>query len=627
MPRQTDPAATALVEKKMPDPLLAALAGVAFLIVLLLLRPFAGVPMNDDFSYARNAAKLAETGRMGYNNWGQPLLIPQALAGALIIKAAGFSYTALELFGAVCGAVTVALFFLLARACDVSRATSFWLTVTLTLNPIFLGVAPTFMTETPSLVLYLGGLLALVAALRRPAPGETARLSLAPAPFAVAVLLLTTVGANRQLFWGSGLAAMLAVAPFLDRRAVMGRLLPGMAVLLAVAGALMLWERGQPNTLVLRLSSGIDYLLNQQPLLSVNWAFRMLSVLGLFLLPVSLATLLSRGRPLRLLLLVAVLILCLAVPLALWGPLGFGEMYRITIFGQYFTDTGVMVGGVEGYEARPTVLPSPVPGILSLLGAVGMALSFYLLIDWLEDAASAARKGVSGDGADGGLATSPPDARTAAALTALAAASAAQVVFSFSWYLSGNAFDRYHLLTLPGLLILHAWQAERALSAPAAPMAGLRRGLIAGGALLFALAGVAFADQYFRETHARATLYRGLLARGVPPERIDAGIELNADLQIAREGRINHRETRTPGTYDPSRKGDTAYVPDYTPVIRQADYRLSMLRPHPGAGEVVEPEPVETLTYRSLLAPNPRAMYVYRVLPRADGDPETARAP
>ncbi|HVK06058.1 MAG TPA: hypothetical protein VM490_21490, partial [Armatimonadaceae bacterium] len=65
----------------MPDPLLAALAGVAFLIVLLLLRPFAGVPMNDDFSYARNAAKLAETGRMGYNNWGQPLLIPQALAG------------------------------------------------------------------------------------------------------------------------------------------------------------------------------------------------------------------------------------------------------------------------------------------------------------------------------------------------------------------------------------------------------------------------------------------------------------------------------------------------------------------------------------------------------------------
>ena len=60
------PATTAPVvnEKKLGDAPVALLLGVGFFVLLLLLRPFAGVPMNDDFSYARTAEALADTGRV-----------------------------------------------------------------------------------------------------------------------------------------------------------------------------------------------------------------------------------------------------------------------------------------------------------------------------------------------------------------------------------------------------------------------------------------------------------------------------------------------------------------------------------------------------------------------------------
>lgn len=623
------------------DTLLALGLGAAVVLLLLAFRPLAGVPMNDDFSYAHSARVFAETGRIAYNGWGSPMLWPQAAYGALVIKLFGFSWRALAATGIVAAGLCAGLMYALARRCGAARFPALLATAALVLNPPFLGVAPSFMTDLPSLVLLLGAFWALIGSLERTGEDGGGDVRLRPGRFALAVALGVVAGTNRQVSWVAFLGALLALVPFVrgvrERLWVMG----GAALVAGVAGALTIWLGRQPYTIPADVSTGLIFLIGYTNIAAM-FIFKFLNMAGLLLLPLALLALASQlarsvgGTAKRFGWvgaasgLVALVVLCL-LPLVY----GFGttlrllgDQYRLTAYGQYFTSNGVVVGGVHGFSKRPVVLG---PGAITLLvvgGALGMALSVYLVSAWMSEMRARRRQRRQQAPADapGAVAETVAPHVGEIGATLVLVGSVAQILVSLPWYAQLNVFDRYLLFILPGFLILFAAQASRRLARPQQRSAGpgafavVPIVLVAGmGAL-----GAAFASEYFAYTRARATLYQALRAQNVPREQIDAGFELDADTQVRREGYINHEGLQVPpDAYRPERWGRfVAYSPEHFPAL-DVHYLLSSdatpTEPH------IDPQPVRRLEYSSLLPPRARTLYVYRI--RRDApDPGAARA-
>lgn len=578
------PEAAAVPGRFSDTAIAAALAGL-LIVILLALRPLAGAPLNDDFSYARTAEALAGTGRIVYNGWGSPLILPQMVVGALIIKLFGFSYTALAWLGILCAGASAALMYLLSRACRLPVPHSLLSVAILTLNPMFLSLAPSFMTDVPSLSLYLGSLLALVRALESGA-GPESKAGLNPRAFLASVLLGILAGSNRQILWVAYLAALGVGALYAPRQERLRRFAPAAAAVLGIAGVLTLWFGRQPYTIPAGYGEGLA-LMRQAPAVAFLFLYKFLNMQALFLLPFTLFGL-KRGEPIRWLLMGALMFFCLAPMYLFSGPL-LEEPYRLSVYGQYFTSSGALVGGVHGFERRPTVLGGNAVFALVFLGAVGMALGFYLFLDWWE------RNG--------------PRVETAG-VSLVAAGAAAQIVISLPWY---ARFDRYFVLLLPGFLILHAAQAAQAAQAAAEP-GKVRRQIALAGTLTAALSllGIAFAAEYFGYTQARATLYRRLITRGVPRTQIDAGFELNGDTQVAEQKYVNNPSLKNPpGAYREEARGAfVTYRPELYPAF-DAYYLLSTDAPPDPS--LALPEPVDSVTYASPLPPTRRTMYVYRL--------------
>ncbi len=593
--------------------------GVLVLILLLTLRPLTGMPMNDDFSYAHSARALAETGRIVYNGWGSPMLWPQAAYGALVIKAFGFSYRALAVTGLVAAMACASLMYLLARRSGAGRFPALLATAVLVLNPMFLGVAPTFMTDLPSLALLFAAFFALFGSLRETPDG----LRLIPARFGGAVLLGIIAGTNRQVSWIAFLGALgvlfvyVPAAAARQRRIVAG----GILATIGVAAGLTLWFNRQPYTIAADVMVGL-ILLFAFTNVALMFIYRFLNMAGLFLLPLALLALGASGLGGRngsraaAMSRIAFLAALFLVPVFYSFKTTIhllGDDYRLSAYGQYFTSTGVVVGGVHGFSKRPVVFAPAAITLFVLCGGLGLALSAYLMGAWVKQARSeqARRRAKS----------IPSDVRVSDVSASMMLAGALfQVAASIPWYAQMNVFDRYLLFVLPGPLILFAVEASRARAPEAA---GRRRASSLIGIPAVALAavlggiGIAFTYEYFSYTRARATLFHALVTSGVARENVDAGFELDSDTQVRREGHINNeRLLNPPGAYHPERAGwFVSYSPEHYPVI-QARFVLST-DPTPDK-TYLDPRPVRQINYPSpLLPPSPRTMYVYAVRPDA----------
>jgi hypothetical protein len=120
---------------------------VLFLLVVALVRPWGNFPLNDDWQYARMTKALAETGHFRLDVKIAPSLVGQAYLAAPFVVLFGFSHTLLRV-------LTMALALLLLRAVDqillfggASRPLRLFGCALLIVNPIFLHVAFSFMTE------------------------------------------------------------------------------------------------------------------------------------------------------------------------------------------------------------------------------------------------------------------------------------------------------------------------------------------------------------------------------------------------------------------------------------------------------------------------------------------------
>lgn len=622
----------ARLRRPWPDSLVSVIVGLTVLAVLLALRPVVGMPMNDDFSYARTADAFARTGHIVYNGWGSPMLLPQTYFGALLFRLFGFSYYVTQWSGIVCAAVTAGALYAFARACTLRRPAAAAFTCLLALNPIYLGVAPTFMTDIPSLLFLLLMVLALVRGLRGAAGAKTQAGEFlddgAPSAGAVdwrwlvaAVALGLIGGSDRQILWVEA-AGVLGTVAFLVPKA---RTICVIGVVLQVVAALAgsAWFDRQPYSVPsdTGLADTVTLFIGFPDAL-LMLMYHVWNLIGLFVFGPAAAALLLQvvsGRRVRWLLFIAVAVFSF-FPIV--HPLGKGQYlalytdhYYLTAlpYGQYFTDRGSIIGAVYGWTQLPHALGGFAVRILVLLGALGMTFGGYLLLAWPDDLREMR-------GSQQGRLTLAQVIASAAA-----AGSVSQILISLPWFAVLNMFDRYLVLELPGLLLLHLLQAQSAWDA--ARTAGRfattrgRAGAAAGiaalviTALLIAAFGVTFADDYFAVTRARATLYRRLVASGIPETAIHAGFEPAADDQVRLTGHMNNSHVRNPPNahIDVSPDGIDSQTAT-TPTLKPRYLVSTIAPPDMPAALNADPTPVDSETYRTPLPPGKRTLYVYRLL-------------
>jgi 4-amino-4-deoxy-L-arabinose transferase-like glycosyltransferase len=133
--------------------------------------PAGDIPLNDDWSYALAVKSILETGRFTLIPWSTANVLVQAYWGALFCLPFGFSYEALRLSTFVLATACVVAAYFLFRELGAERPAATLGTLTLALNPLFLQLSTTFMTDIPFTALVVIALWLYVRGANRDAAG------------------------------------------------------------------------------------------------------------------------------------------------------------------------------------------------------------------------------------------------------------------------------------------------------------------------------------------------------------------------------------------------------------------------------------------------------------------------
>jgi 4-amino-4-deoxy-L-arabinose transferase-like glycosyltransferase len=507
------------------------------LVAAVLVQPWGEFPLNDDWDYAKSVRGLVDHGHFALSPEARVTLVAQAVWGALFCLPFGWSFFALRLSSIVAAIAGVAAVSGLARLAGGARPAALVAALTVTVCPLFFGLAFTFMTDVPSAAALALGLLALGWWLQR---GGWPALLVGTACSLVAVLIRPT---------GLAMPAAFALAGVLGATSGPRRLfalLPVAAAALALAGWHW-WAVANGLGGLANLQAGeLRDALGRGPVPVLVDVLRNSGVaalyLGLFTLPLAISggAMTGRGR------LLAVLGGLVGLGLALAGV-------RMPLAENVLYDLGV--GPLTLRDAFFRGPPAEVRGPTWLLTLVTVAAGAGLGALGLLVVRGARRLWRCG----------------ARPLLMLLVATAA---FSFAPLAVAGFLDRYLVaLLLPVVAIA------------AAGGRGGRAGALAGAAVVLILFGgfsVAATRDYFSWNRARWTALERLVAHGVPPSEIDGGFEFNGWF-----------------TYDPTYRRDPTkswwwvvddrYVVAFGPLAgyREVDREPFWRLVPPGAGAVV----------------------------------------
>ena len=132
-----------------------------------LVNPVGDFPLNDDWVYAYGVRSIVQGGRFELPGTGAPDVIAQAYWGALFCMPFGFSFTALRFSTLTLGWAGLISFYLLIQEVAGNRWLALLGGLALATNPIYFGLAHTFMTEVPFVSLVIIALWLFVRGLKR----------------------------------------------------------------------------------------------------------------------------------------------------------------------------------------------------------------------------------------------------------------------------------------------------------------------------------------------------------------------------------------------------------------------------------------------------------------------------
>lgn len=138
-----------------------------WVLIELFIRPAGDFPLSDDWSYTRSLQQWYETGHYHLIGWTSMPLAAHLAWGMLFCKVFGFSFTVLRYSTLVLGlAGSIGAYFLAREFSDNKRACAFT-ALLLMLNPIYLNLSNTFMTDVPFTSCLILSLLFFVKGLRQ----------------------------------------------------------------------------------------------------------------------------------------------------------------------------------------------------------------------------------------------------------------------------------------------------------------------------------------------------------------------------------------------------------------------------------------------------------------------------
>ena len=504
-------------------------------------------PLSDDWSYGHAVRALCDDGRLDLLAWTGPTLVLQAWVGAALCRMFGFSFTALRCATLAAGVAGAVGFYLLAREYRRAPPLLALATIAFALDPLYLNLAFTFMTDVPFVALAVWASLYYVRGLGR---ADLGRLALGSCFCAAAVLVR-----QQALFVAAAAAgAVLIVLPG-PASAKLRAVVAATALPAVVLIGYLVWlfgVHGAPPAVTIRLAQQSAF----DPVTLVNVGYRSLAYLGLLALPLAIAAAPDAWRQApRLTGAAGVLIAATA------GARWIHERALMFYLRNTLYDFGV--GPLTLRDTQFLGLEPPLHG--------GDALRLAVTI--------AAAAGATVLLAAAGLAaTRRRDPAATFALAAFACSLAGAILTQSRLYL-----DRHVLPALPFALLL------------ALPLVPPRRPGWGAWTAALALAwyAVAGTHDYLAWNGARFALLDALEARGTDARQIDGGVEYNgwrlaADLgtwPTMEEARVGQPATRRSWWW----VVDDRFVVSFRPLdgYRVADERAYRRWLIPGHGRVL----------------------------------------
>jgi len=138
-----------------------------WLFVELLIYPAGEFPLNDDWSYTRSLQQWYEMHHYNLLGWTSMPLAGHLAWGMLFCKLFGFSFTVLRYSTLVLGCIGGVGAYFLSREFSENKAACFFTALLLLLNPIYLNLSNTFMTDVPFTSFLILSILFFVKGLRQ----------------------------------------------------------------------------------------------------------------------------------------------------------------------------------------------------------------------------------------------------------------------------------------------------------------------------------------------------------------------------------------------------------------------------------------------------------------------------
>tara|TARA_R110002049_G_scaffold309292_2_gene520356 strand:+ start:16299 stop:17912 length:1614 start_codon:yes stop_codon:yes gene_type:complete len=120
-----------------------------WIVIVLIVNPIGDFPLNDDWCYGKSVKTLMEDGYLKIYNWGEMTLVAHVYFGYLFTELFGFSFTVLRWSTLVLGAVSILGIYQLCILVNASRRLALLSALLCMVNPLFLGLSFSFMTDVP----------------------------------------------------------------------------------------------------------------------------------------------------------------------------------------------------------------------------------------------------------------------------------------------------------------------------------------------------------------------------------------------------------------------------------------------------------------------------------------------
>lgn len=139
---------------------------LAWLALVLAIQPMGDFPLNDDWVYALAVKSVLENGYYQFPSPSSANVGPLVYWGALFCLPDGFSFNALRISSLTLGFVGILGMYSLTRTIGATPKLALLGALVLAVNPLYLGLAHSFMTDVPFLAVVILALLLLIKSLQ-----------------------------------------------------------------------------------------------------------------------------------------------------------------------------------------------------------------------------------------------------------------------------------------------------------------------------------------------------------------------------------------------------------------------------------------------------------------------------